>query len=65
MASTYVWWKTPEEAMQFPNRFAARVMNLGVWDDLTELVEAAGEEYLRSVLQHVEAGQLDARSRNY
>lgn len=51
--------------MQFPNRFAARVMNLGVWDDLTELVEAAGEEYLRSVLQHVEAGQLDARSRNY
>ena len=65
LASTYVWWKTPEEAMQFPNRVAAQVMNLGVWNDLTELVEAAGDEYLRGVLQQVEAGQLDARSWNY
>jgi hypothetical protein len=65
LASTYVWWETPEEAMQFPNRVAAQVMNLGVWNDLTELVEAAGDEYLRGVLQQVEAGQLDARSWNY
>ncbi len=65
LARTYVWWKTPEEAMRFPGRVAAQVMNLGAWDDLTALVEAVGEPYLRQVLQEAEAGQLDARSWHY
>jgi len=65
LASTYVWWKTPEEAMQFPSRVAAQVMNLGTWDDLNKLAETTGEDYLREVLRHAEAGQLDARSWNY
>jgi hypothetical protein len=65
LASTYVWWKTPDEAMQFPDRVAAQVMNLGTWDDLNDLAEIAGEDYLRGVLQHAEAGQLDARSWHY
>ena len=45
LASSYVWWKTPEEAMRFPHRVAAQVMNLGAWEDLTDLVESAGEDY--------------------
>jgi hypothetical protein len=65
LASTYVWWKTPDEAMQYAERVAAQVMNLGSFEDLTELAEAAGEEYLRGVLRHAEAGQLDARSWHY
>jgi hypothetical protein len=65
LASTYVWWKTPEEAMRFPSRVAAQVMNLGTWEDLNRLAETAGEDYLRRILQHAEAGQLDARSWNY
>ena len=65
LARTYVWWKTPEEAMQYPNRVAAQVMNLGTWEDLTALIEAAGETYLRQVLRGAEAGQLDARSWHY
>ena len=65
LAARYVWWKTPEEAMEYPDRVAAQVMNLGTIEDLTEMVEATGEDYLRGVLQRAEAGQLDARSWHY
>lgn len=65
LAARYVWWKTPEEAMEFPSRVAAQVMNLGTWEDLTELNEVAGDDYLREVLESAEAGQLDARSWHY
>ena len=65
LASRYVWWKSPDEAMQYPHRVAAQVMNLGTWEDLTAMIEATGEEYLREVLRHAEAGQLDARSWHY
>ena len=65
MAGRYVWWKTPEEAMQFPERVAAQVMNIGDWDDVLELIDAAGEGYLRDVLRFSEAGQLNERSWHY
>jgi hypothetical protein len=51
--------------MLFPDRVAAQVMNLGAWDDLLDLVEAAGEDYLRGILRHADAGQLDERSWHY
>ena len=35
LAPRYVWWKTPDEAMEYPHRVAAQVMNLGTFDDLT------------------------------
>jgi hypothetical protein len=57
--------KTPDEAMRFPDCVAAQVMNLGTFEDLTVMIEAAGEDYLREVLQRSEAGQLDARSWHY
>lgn len=65
LAARYVWWKTPDEAMQQPQRVAAQVMNIGTWDDLVRMDEAVGEDYLRSVLQTAEAGQLDPRSWHY
>ena len=65
LAPTYVWWKTPDEAMLFPQRVAAQVMKLGTWDDLNELIEVAGLDYLREVLRDAEAGQLDSRSWHY
>jgi hypothetical protein len=65
LATRYVWWKTPDEAMEYPSRVAAQVMNLGTFEDLTQMVEATGEDYLRGVLEHAEAGQLDPRSWHY
>jgi hypothetical protein len=65
LAARYVWWKTPDEAMEFPDRVAAQVMNLGTFEDLTAMVEATGEDYLRGVLDRAGAGQLDERSWHY
>ena len=65
LAKRYVWWKSPEEAMQFPQRVAAQVMNLGAWEDTVLMVDAVGEEYLRYVLGIAEAGQLNERSWHY
>lgn len=65
LAARYVWWKTPDEAMQFPGRVAAQVMNLGDWNDVVAMVEAVGEDYLRHVLKTAEGGQLNARSCHY
>ena len=65
LAARYIWWKTQDEAMRFPERVAAQVMNLGAWEDVVEMAAATGEEYLRSVLESAEAGQFDARSWHY
>ncbi|HUH61430.1 MAG TPA: hypothetical protein VLZ50_00480 [Terracidiphilus sp.] len=65
LAARYVWWKTPEEAMQFPSRVAAQVMNLGDWGDVVAMSEAVGDDYLRHVIKTAEAGQLNARSWHY
>lgn len=65
LAARYVWWKTPEEAMLYPDRVAAQVMNLGTFEDAVQMVEATGEEYLHGVLLRAEAGQLNARSWHY
>ena len=65
LAARYVWWKSPQDAIQFPDRIAAQVMNIGDWKDVVEMVDAVGEDYLRKVLQHAEAGQLNERSWHY
>ena len=65
LAARYVWRKTPDEAMEYPDRVEAQVMNLGTIEDLTEMVEDTGEDCLRGVLQRAEAGQLEARSWHY
>ena len=65
MAGRYIWWKTPDEAMLYPARVAAQVMNLGDYGDVVEMVEVLGEDTLRAVLRQAEAGQLNERSWHY
>jgi hypothetical protein len=40
-------------------------MNIGAWEDVVQMVDAVGEDYLRHVLKTAEAGQLNARSWHY
>jgi hypothetical protein len=65
LAAKYVWWKRPEEAVQWPERVAAQVMNIGDCDDVQRLVDVLGNGYLRQVLANAEAGQLNERSWHY
>lgn len=65
LASRYVWWKTPDEALAMPERVIAQVMNIGDYADVQALAHQAGDELLREVLAHAEAGQFSARSWAY
>ena len=65
LASKYVWWKTPDEALRMPDRIAAQVMNIGDYDDVLRLADVMGDDYLRHVLANAEAGQLNERSWHY
>ena len=65
LASKYVWWKSPNEAVGMPERVIAQVMNIGDYADVQMLVKLVGDEMLREVLCHAEAGQFNARSWTY
>ncbi len=65
LASKYIWWNTPEEAVGMPERVIAQVMNIGDYADVQVLATMVGDEVLREVLTHAEAGQFNARSWTY
>jgi hypothetical protein len=65
MARKYVWWKSPEEAVLFPRRVMAQVMNIGDYDDMQSLAKVAGDALLRDVLHDAEAGDFNPRSWAY
>ena len=65
LAAKYIWWKTPDEALQQPERVVAQVMDIGDYDDVQMLAAQADEAYLREVLVKAEIGQYSARSWAY
>lgn len=65
LASKYIWWKTPDEAVAMPERVIAQVMNIGDYADVQALAGQIGDEALRDVLRHAEAGQFSERSWTY
>jgi hypothetical protein len=65
LARKYFWWKTPEEAVAFPDRLVAQVMNIGDFADVAALAALVGDDALRGVLARAEAGQFSARSWAY
>jgi hypothetical protein len=64
-ARRYIWWLSPTEALDYPARVVAQVMNIGVFEDASRLAETLGDDCLRSVLRQAEAGQFNARSWHY
>lgn len=64
-ASKYIWWKTPEDAVSMPERVIAQVMDIGDYADVQMLASQVGDEVLRDVLMHAQAGQFNERSWAY
>ncbi|NNN21233.1 MAG: hypothetical protein HKL80_04435 [Acidimicrobiales bacterium] len=64
-ASKYIWWKTPDEAVSFPQHVIAQVMNIGSYEDVESLTDLVGDDIIRRVLQQAEPGQFDANSWAY
>ncbi len=65
LASKYIWWKTPDEALAMPQRIVAQVMNLGDYFDVQRLANQLGDDALRDTIAHAEAGQFNERSWAY
>ena len=61
-AARYIWWKSVPDALRYPGRIIAQVMNIGDYEDLQALVECFDVDALREVVRHAEAGQFNARS---
>ena len=61
----YIWWKTPEDALRYPDRLIARVMDRGSWNDVCDLINIVGKEKLLDVLLHAEAGEFEPQSWSY
>lgn len=64
-AGKYVWWKTPDEAVAMPERVIAQVMDIGDYGDVQALARQVGDDVLRDVLIHAQAGQFGHRSWAY
>ncbi len=64
-AARYIWWKSPEEAVRYPQHVIAQVMNMGDYDDVQSLIAMMGKDRLRDVLTHAEIGQFNGRSWAY
>ena len=48
-----------------PERVMAQVMNIGDYSDVQLLANQVGDEVLRGVIAHAEAGQFNERSWHY
>ena len=64
-AKKYIWWKTPEDAVLYPRRIIAQVMNMGTFEDVQKLVQHMGVDILKDVIAHAEAGWFNERSWAY
>jgi hypothetical protein len=65
LASKYVWWKTPDESLRFPQRVIAQVMNIGDYNDVQAMVRDQTELALTQTLLAAEAGQFSPKSWSY
>ena len=65
LAAKYIWWKTPAEAVELPDRVIAQAMNIGDYADVQKLAHRVGEGVLRDVIAQAEAGQFNERSWAY
>ena len=65
LAARYIWWKPADDAIQYPQRVMAQVMNLGDYDDVLRLAKSFGDAALRDVIRQAEIGQFNPRSWTY
>jgi hypothetical protein len=65
LAARYIWWKTPAEAMERPERVIAQVMDIGDYGDVQRLAAALGDDAFMRVLERAEPGWFSPRSWAY
>jgi len=61
-ATRYIWWQRESEALHYPERVLAQVMNLGTIEDISRLLTSFTSEQLMGVIEHAEPGWFTERS---
>ena len=64
-SADYIWWKTPEEALEFPELVLAQVMDLCTWEDFVVVMEIFSKEELLDILSNAIAGQFRPQTWNF
>jgi hypothetical protein len=62
MAAKYIWWETPDIAVQRPQRILAQVMDIGTYADCCALIICFSRDVLGEVLKNAECGWYRAKS---
>jgi hypothetical protein len=60
-----VWFKTPAEALAWPEHFIAHVLTYGMHEDVKAVRQAVGDDAMREALDNAPAGIFDGRSWAY
>jgi hypothetical protein len=55
-AKKYIWWETPEKALQRPYRVLAAAMNIGSIEDYQRIRQNFETDLLSDLLSNAEAG---------
>lgn len=58
----YLWWLSTEEALSWPDRLIAQVMDVGVLEDACLIERALGRDRLKETLRRAEAGWFRPKS---
>ena len=62
MAERYIWWKSPEIALQHPKLIISKVMDIGDYHDIQKLAGYYSDDYLRVIVLTSEPGAFRPRS---
>ena len=62
LATKYIWWKSPDEALDMPQRIIAQVMDIGDYTDVRQLERTMSTAALIEVVRSAQAGQFSQRS---
>lgn len=65
IVARYVWWESPAEAESYPERVLARVMRIGDFGDMEKVARQVGDDTLRDIIVHAEAGWFDEPAWHY
>jgi len=58
----YIWWETPDESIKHPDNVIARIMNIGILDDISMLVTLFSKDELLNILLAADIGEFNDRS---
>lgn len=55
LAAKYIWWRTPDEALRWPDRVVSQVIELGETDVMQQFKTCLMATKLKVILQRIEA----------